>query len=174
MITAELSVAIAFVIFVVLVAWKGTKRITAGLDQRADAIRKQLDETQNLREEAQAALASYQRQQRDALVEATEIVAQAKVDAERLKTQAEVVLTATLKRREEQAVERIAQAEATALKDVRDQAIDLAIGVATKLIEDKMTKKVQNDLVKDASDDLMKKFHHYITYKKSLFKINCD
>jgi F-type H+-transporting ATPase subunit b len=87
-------------------------------------------------------------------------VAQAKVDAERLKTQAEVVLTATLKRREEQAVERIAQAEATALKDVRDQAIDLAIGVATKLIEDKMTKKVQNDLVKDASDDLMKKFHH--------------
>jgi F-type H+-transporting ATPase subunit b len=160
MITAELSVAIAFVIFVVLVAWKGTKRITVGLDQRADAIRKQLDETQNLREEAQAALASYQRQQRDALVEATEIVAQAKVDAERLKTQAEVVLTATLKRREEQAVERIAQAEATALKDVRDQAIDLAIGVATKLIEDKMTKKVQNDLVKDASDDLMKKFHH--------------
>jgi F-type H+-transporting ATPase subunit b len=160
MITAELSVAIAFVIFVVLVAWKGTKRITAGLDQRAEAIRKQLDETQNLREEAQAALASYQRQQRDALVEATEIVAQAKVDAERLKTQAEVVLTATLKRREEQAVERIAQAEATALKDVRDQAIDLAIGVATKLIEDKMTKKVQNDLVKDASDDLMKKFHH--------------
>ena len=160
MITADLSVAIAFVIFVVLVAWKGTKRITAGLDQRAEAIRKQLDETQNLREEAQAALASYQRQQRDALVEATEIVAQAKVDAERLKTQAEVVLTATLKRREEQAVERIAQAEATALKDVRDQAIDLAIGVATKLIEEKMTKKVQNDLVKDASDDLMKKFHH--------------
>ncbi len=160
MITADLSVAIAFVIFVVLVAWKGTKRITAGLDQRAEAIRKQLDETQNLREEAQAALASYQRQQRDALVEATEIVAQAKVDAERLKTQAEVMLTATLKRREEQAVERIAQAEATALKDVRDQAIDLAIGVATKLIEEKMTKKVQNDLVKDASDDLMKKFHH--------------
>ena len=160
MITAELSVAIAFVIFVVLVAWKGTKRITAGLDQRAEAIRKQLDETQNLREEAQAALASYQRQQRDALVEAAEIVAQAKVDVERLKTQAEVVLTATLKRREEQAVERIAQAEATALKDVRDQAIELAIGVAKKLIEDKMTKKVQNDLVKDASDDLVKKFHH--------------
>ena len=66
-ITPDISVAIAFVIFVVLVAWKGTKKLTAGLDQRADAIRKQLDETQNLREEAQAALASYQRQQRDAL-----------------------------------------------------------------------------------------------------------
>ena len=96
-ITPDISVAIAFVIFVVLVAWKGTKKITAGLDQRADAIRKQLDETQNLREEAQAALASYQRQQRDALAEADEIVAQAKADAERLKVQAENVLTATIK-----------------------------------------------------------------------------
>ena len=159
-ITPDISVAIAFVIFVVLVAWKGTKKITAGLDQRADAIRKQLDETQNLREEAQAALASYQRQQRDALAEADEIVAQAKADAERLKVQAENVLTATIKRREEQAVERIAQAEATAIKDVRDQAIELAIGVATKIITGKMTKTVQNELVKDASEDLMKKFQH--------------
>lgn len=159
-ITPDISVAIAFVIFVVLVAWKGTKKLTAGLDQRADAIRKQLDETQNLREEAQAALASYQRQQRDALAEADEIVAQAKADAERLKVQAETVLTATIKRREEQAVERIAQAEATAIKDVRDQAIELAIGVATKIITEKMTKTVQNELVKDASEDLMKKFQH--------------
>lgn len=159
-ITPDISVAIAFVIFVVLVAWKGTKKLTAGLDQRADAIRKQLDETQNLREEAQAALASYQRQQRDALAEADEIIAQAKVDAERLKVQAETVLTATIKRREEQAVERIAQAEATAIKDVRDQAIELAIGVATKIITEKMTKTVQNELVKDASEDLLKKFQH--------------
>ena len=159
-ITPDISVAIAFVIFVVLVAWKGTKKITAGLDQRADAIRKQLDETQNLREEAHAALASYQRQQRDALAAADEIVAQAKADAERLKVQAENVLTATIKRREEQAVERIAQAEATAIKDVRDQAIELAIGVATKMISEKMSKTVQNELVKDAAEDLMKKFQH--------------
>jgi len=159
-ITPDISVAIAFVIFVVLVAWKGTKKLTAGLDQRADAIRKQLDETQNLREEAQAALASYQRQQRDALAEADEIVAQAKADAERMKVQAENALTATIKRREEQAVERIAQAEATAIKDVRDQAIELAIGVATKIITEKMTKTVQNELVKDASEDLLKKFQH--------------
>ena len=159
-ITPDISVAIAFVIFIVLVAWKGTKKLTAGLDQRAEAIRKQLDETQNLREEAQAALASYQRQQRDALAEADDIVAQAKVDAERLKVQAEAVLTATIKRREEQAVERIAQAEATAIKDVRDQAIELAIGVATKIITEKMTKTVQNEIIKDASEDLLKKFQH--------------
>ena len=87
-ITPEISVAIAFVIFVALVLWKGTRRITDGLDKRAERIRNQLNETQNLREEAQAALASYQRQQRDALAEAEQIIAQAEAEAERLKEHA--------------------------------------------------------------------------------------
>ena len=155
-ITPEISVAIAFVIFVALVLWKGTRRITDGLDKRADRIRNQLNETQNLREEAQAALASYQRQQRDALTEAEQIIAQAEAEAERLKEHAEEVLAATIKRREEQAVQRIAQAEASAIQDVRDQAVELAIGVATKLIAEKINKSVQGSLIETATNDVIK------------------
>ena len=155
-ITPEISVAIAFVIFVALVLWKGTKRITDGLDKRAERIRNQLNETQNLREEAQAALASYQRQQRDALAEAEQIIAQAEAEAERLKEHAEEVLAATIKRREEQAVQRIAQAEASAIQDVRDQAVELAIGVATKLIAKKIDKSVQGSLIETATNDVIK------------------
>ena len=159
-ITPEMSVAIAFVIFIVLAIWKGTRKITEGLDKRAEGIRRQLDETQNLREEAQAALASYQRQQRDALAEAEQIVAQAEAEAERLKEQAEEVLTATIRRREEQAVQRIAQAEANAIQDVRNQAVELAIGVATRLIAKNMTEKVQGELISNASNDVIKKLRH--------------
>ena len=155
-ISPEISVAIAFVIFVALVLWKGTRRITDGLDKRADRIRNQLNETQNLREEAQAALASYQRQQRDALAEAEQIIAQAEAEAERLKEHAEEVLAATIKRREEQAVQRIAQAEASAVQDVRDQAVELAIGVATKLIAEKIDKSVQGSLIETATNDVIK------------------
>ena len=155
-ISPEISVAIAFVIFVALVLWKGTRRITDGLDKRAERIRNQLNETQNLREEAQAALASYQRQQRDALAEAEQIIAQAEAEAERLKEHAEEVLAATIKRREEQAVQRIAQAEASAIQDVRDQAVELAIGVATKLIAEKIDKSVQGSLIETATNDVIK------------------
>ena len=35
-ITPEISVAIAFAIFVILVLWKGTRKITEGLDKRAE------------------------------------------------------------------------------------------------------------------------------------------
>ena len=155
-ITPEISVAIAFAIFVILVLWKGTRKITEGLDKRAERIRSQLDETQNLREEAQAALASYQRQQRDALAEAEQIIAQAEAEAERLKEQAEGLMAATIKRREEQAVQRIAQAEASAVQDDRDQDVELANGDATKFIAEKMDKSVQGSLIEASTNDVIK------------------
>jgi F-type H+-transporting ATPase subunit b len=151
------AVAIAFVIFVVLVLWKGMSKITVGLDKRADEIRAQLDEAQQLREEAQAALAGYQRKQRDALAEAEEIIAHAKEEAERMKTDATAALMATLKRREDQAVDRIAQAEAKALQDVRDQAVELAIAATGTLIGDSMTPDVQGRLISDATGELSTK-----------------
>ena len=155
--TPELAVGIAFVIFVVLVLWKGMAKITVGLDKRSAEISQLLDEAQNLREEAQSALAGYQRQQRDALAAAEEIIARAKDEAERMKIDVEAALAATLKRREEQAVDRIAQAEAKAIQDVRDQAVDLTIAVTTKLIGDNMSADVQGRLIGDAAGELVGK-----------------
>ena len=155
--TPELAVAVAFVIFVVLVLWKGMAKITVGLDKRADQIRAQLDEAQKLREEAQATLAGYQRQQRDALAEAEEIISHAKEEAERMKVDAAATLATTLKRREEQAVDRISQAEAKALQDVRNQAVDLAIAATGTLIGESMTSDVQGRLIGDATGELSTK-----------------
>ena len=155
--TPELAVGIAFVIFVALVLWKGMAKITVGLDKRSEEISQLLDEAQNLREEAQSALAGYQRQQRDALAAAEEIIARAKDEAERMKIDVEAALAATLKRREEQAVDRIAQAEAKAIQDVRDQAVDLTIAVTTKLIGDNMSTDVQGRLIGDAAGELVGK-----------------
>ena len=60
-------VMIAFVIFVGALARPISGAITAGLDKRADKIHAELEEAEKLREEAQDLLASYQRQQRDAV-----------------------------------------------------------------------------------------------------------
>ncbi|MBM85050.1 MAG: F0F1 ATP synthase subunit B [Rhodospirillaceae bacterium] len=150
-------VAIAFIIFVALMLWKGMSKITEGLDKRANEIRRQLDEAQKLREEAQAALAGYQRQQRDALTEAEEIIAHAQEEAERMRSEAETTLAATLKRREEQAMDRIGQAEAKAVRDVRDQAVDIAIEVSARLITDNMSTEVQNSTIEDVTDNLANK-----------------
>src|SRR6202158_2692150 len=79
----EFWVAIAFVIAVGLVLWKSAPMIAKSLDERAARIKAELDEAQRLREDAERALADYQRRQRDALKDAEGIIAQAKAEAER-------------------------------------------------------------------------------------------
>ncbi len=152
--TAELAVAIAFVIFAILVIWKGVAKITVSLDKRGAEIRRKLEDAQQLREEAQLLLAQNQRKQRDAQSEAEEIVARARDEAERLKADAAEKIAETIKRREDQAVARIAQAEARALQDVRDEVVDLAIDATSRLITENMTAATQNRLIGEAARDL--------------------
>ena len=133
--SAEFWVAIAFLLLVsVLVYFGAPNAIGAALDDRSARIRAQLDEARRLREEAQAALAEAKRRQRDAQREAEEMLKTAREEATALAAQAEANLAAALKRREAQAHERIAQAEAAAVKMLRDQAVDLAIAAAARVL----------------------------------------
>jgi F-type H+-transporting ATPase subunit b len=92
--------------------------------------------------------------QRDAAAEAAEIISNAQEEAQRLQTAADENLTQTLKRREEAALEKIAAAEARALQDVRDRAVDIAISATEKVVSGAMTDNVQQSITRAAIDDL--------------------
>ncbi|MBB4285673.1 F0F1 ATP synthase subunit B [Roseospira goensis] len=151
---AETWVLAAFLIVVGFVWWKTQGKVTGALDGRADRIRSKLDEARTLREEAQALLAEYEQKHKDALKTADEIVEHARVEAERLRTQAAADLEATIARRETQAEERIAQAEAQAVREVRAQMVDVAVAAAERLIAERMDERRQADLVDAAIRDL--------------------
>ena len=147
-------VAIGFVLFIVIAGRPIMAKITSALDNRADEIRAKIEEAKSLREEAQTLLASYQRMQRDAAAEAAEIISNAQEEAQRLQTAADENLTQTLKRREEAALEKIAAAEARALQDVRDRAVDITISATEKVVSGAMTDNVQQSITRAAIDDL--------------------
>jgi F-type H+-transporting ATPase subunit b len=118
------------------VAWGPlSAALTSGLDARAARIKKDLDEAANLRAQAEKLLAEYQAKHKEAMAQADAIVAQAKEEAARLAAKAEADLAGALKRREDMALQRIAQAEAQATADVRTAAVDLAIAATAKLLE---------------------------------------
>ncbi|PKU23758.1 hypothetical protein [Telmatospirillum siberiense] len=156
---AETWVAITWLIVVVLVARPVFRAITAALDLRREKIRARLEEAERLRTEAQEMLATYQKKQRDALKEAEAIIGQAKAEAERLAAQAEANLDELLRRREQQAVERIIQAEAEALREVRNKAVDIAIGATRKLIADNLSSDQASALIDQAIKDLPNRLH---------------
>jgi F-type H+-transporting ATPase subunit b len=118
-----------------------------------------LDEAEKLREDAQSLLAEYQRKQHAAAEEAEGIVAQAKVESKRIHEQAEADLEQALKRREQQALERIAQAEAEALTAVRNQAVDLALAASRRLLADNLDEARAARLVDEAIKVLPDKLH---------------
>lgn len=158
MFDAAFWVAMSFVALMGLMIYKKVPGlITASLDKRADAIRKELDEARALREEAQTLLASYQRKQRDAVAEAGEIIEHANQEAERLTAETDAQLADTLERRTQMAVDKIAQAEADAVNEVRGISVDVAISAATNVIRDQMDDARANDQVDKSVAELRAK-----------------
>lgn len=151
--------AVAFVVFIALVLKLAGKGILSGLDDRGRRIAAELEQAQKLREDAQAALAQFQRKQRDALKEAEDIVAQAREEAERIRVQAAKDLEVALKRREQQAIDKVAQAEAAALQQVRDLAVDIAVQATEKLLVENIDDSRNAVLVSGAIKDLSAKLH---------------
>lgn len=147
-------IAVAFVLFTALVAKKAWVSATTALDARAEEIKTKLDEAKQLREEAQAAKANYQRLQRDAVKEAEDILAHAKDEAQRMRADGEKKLEAALARREQLAVEKIQAAEANALQEVRSQMVDLAVAATRQLIEHNLDDSARKRLVGEAIEDI--------------------
>lgn len=153
-------VAVAFVLFVVLLGVLGVHKLLAGmLDQRADRIRSELDEARRLREEAQATFADFERQSREVAGLADEIVAHAKAEAERAAETAKADLAESIERRLKAADEQIALAEANAVKEVKDKAVAVAIAAATEVLTSRIGASEDEVLVQSAIKDVGAKLH---------------
>ena len=152
-------VAVGLIVILAIIVRYGLGPILAGLDKRGEKIRSELDEAQKLREEAQHLLAEYKRKQRDALKEAEDIVEHAKAESKRLREQGEKDLAEALERRERLAMEKIAQAEARALGEVRNQAVEVAIATAGRLIADNLDDSRQNALTEQSIKDVTAKLN---------------
>jgi F-type H+-transporting ATPase subunit b len=141
-------VAIAFMIFLGVLAWLGVHRkLTDALDRRRARIKDELDEAVRLKDEARALLADYQRKQQEAEREAQTILAGAKAEAARLATEASSKMKDFIARRTGLAETRIAQAEAQALADVRSAAADAAVAAAGTILSGSTDSDLGNSYV---------------------------
>ncbi len=157
---AETWVAIAFFVFIALLAYLGVHRqIIAALDNRSAKIKAELDEAGRLKDEAVALLAQYQRKRQEAEGEAQSIIADAKAEAERLAAEAKVKAEEFVARRTKMAEAKIAQAEAQAVADVQAAAADAAVAAAEKILAAQAKGPLANELVAKGVEDVRKKLN---------------
>jgi F-type H+-transporting ATPase subunit b len=153
-------VLVAFLAFLaLLIYYRVPAAVTKALDDRADGIRRELDEARKLREEAQALLSDYQRKAREAEREAQSIIEQAKREAEALAADSRKALVESLDRRSKIAEEKIARAEAQALGEVRSTAVETALAAAQEILKSRAGGSTGETLVSQSIGDLRGKLN---------------
>lgn len=139
---ATIWALISLVIFIGIAVYMGVhKTVAKMLDDRIQQIDNDLKEAETLRAEAKALLEDYARRRADAEKEAQGIVTAAREEAFRLTSEAKVQLDAMVARREKAVAEKIAQAEAQAIAEVRARSADLAVEAARVLLAQQAASK---------------------------------
>ncbi len=151
----EFWVAVGFVLVLAILVWQGAPKMVAKmLDQRAASIAAELAEARRLREEAAGLLADYKAKAVGAEREAETILAEARAEAARFAEVSRADLSAQITRRAQAAQDKIAQAEAAAMSEIRALAADAAVAAAEKLIAARMDEKRAGDLIAGSIKDL--------------------
>ncbi|MCE2575700.1 F0F1 ATP synthase subunit B [Komagataeibacter sp. FNDCR2] len=146
--------AVAFVLFFVLFGRSLWKPLVSALDGRAERIRAELDEAARLRREAEQMLEDATRDREAALAEAKELVEhslrEAAIIADQARRNAEEIAT----RREQMAKDRIASAERSALREVREMAIEIAIQATQETLAASLAADVDGKIIDKSIGDL--------------------
>lgn len=156
----EFIVLLSFLLFVAILIWqKVPAKIGALLDARATQIKADLDQARALREEAKVLLASYEQKQKEVLAQSERIIASAKEEAQIAATQAKEDLKASIARRLAAAVEQISAAEASAVRQVRESAISVAVAAAGDVLANQSTAATASSSIDAAIAQVEAKLH---------------
>jgi F-type H+-transporting ATPase subunit b len=156
----NIVVAIGFVIFVGILVYFGVPgMLTRALDARAVRIKAELAEARALRDEAQTLLASYERRQKEVKAQAEDIVTAARAEAQNAAEAAKEDIRNSVARRLKTATEQIAAAEQSAIRQIKDQAVTVAVAAAGDVLRESMKAADANRLIDTAISEVGDKLH---------------
>lgn len=151
-------VAIAFVIFIALVWRKGSKAITGILDSRSLLIENELKEAKSLKEEALEELRKSLQSQKNISNEAEQIIKDAQDAAKKIRDDANVSCSEIIKRREEQAKQKIMALETEAVNNIKKITGSIIIESSKVFIESNLDKKENNNIISKSSNQIKSSF----------------
>ena len=149
-------VLISFVIFTIVAYKYGRATVLAKLDGKIDSIRTELTEAERLRVDAQELLAEYQRKHKDAMSESAKIIAEAKKNAEEIKSKSENDLKALMERREAQLQDKLNRIEDNAMQEIQSYTAQIAVSAARNIIEKNMNTSADKAIISNIMNDVPK------------------
>jgi F-type H+-transporting ATPase subunit b len=141
---------LTFLVLLGLLAKFAWRPLLAALDSRQNAIRKSLDDAHQARQELERLNQESANILNRARVDADQIIGSSRADAERLREEmrqkARLEADGIVKNAERQ----IQLETARALQQIRTEAVDLSVMIASKLIQRNLTKEDNERLIEEA------------------------
>ena len=150
-------VLIAFILFFILVGKKLWSALTTNLDQRKKMIENELNEAKKLREEAQAELNASLKKQKEINKQVLDIINDAKSTAKQIEADALKKSDIIIKRKEEQAKQKINNAQIEAINNIKNISAELSVKSAKIYIQNELDSKIQKALYSDSKQKLKEK-----------------
>jgi len=147
-------VAIAFVIFIALIWKKASKAITSILDDRSILIVNELNEAKTLKEEALEELRKSLQTQKQVSEEAENIINEAKETARKIQEEAYIKSSDLIKRKEEQAKQKINALETDAIKNIKKITGNVVIESSKIYIQSNIDNKENANLITKSSKEI--------------------
>ena len=139
-----------FVLVLVVLGKFAWGPILGMLKEREDFIRKSLHDAKHDREQAEARLKEYTSQLQAARAEAASLVENARRDADRLREELRAGAKAEADTILKNAEKQIQMQRDRALAQIRTEAVDLSVAIASKLIGRNLTKADNERIIEDA------------------------
>ena len=140
-INATFWVAISFVIFLgLLIYFKIPRKIIASLNDSILNIKTQIDDAENLKEEAKIILSENEKRLSNSKKEMKNMLSKANEEAEKNMLKANDEFHKQMENRKKNAEEKIKQMKNQALKDIKNASVKIAIESVEKLIKSSMDK----------------------------------
>ncbi len=144
---ATFWVAISFLIFFgVLFYFKIPQKVIDLLDKMIVDIKNEIDESEKLRSESKSLLDNSQKKLDAANMESKKIIEQAKKDSERLVIEMNDKFHTSAEMKKNLAKTKIAQMKESALKDIKNTSVKLAINSVQKIITKSVDKNKLDNL----------------------------
>jgi F-type H+-transporting ATPase subunit b len=140
---------VTFLVLLWLLAKYAWRPLLSALERRQETIRKSLDDAQQAKQELEQLNVESRKILAEARVQADSILSQTRSDASRLrdelKQKAQAEAAGIIKNAERQ----IEMETARALQQIRNEAVDLSITIASKLLERNVTKEDNERLIEE-------------------------
>ena len=161
-IDATFWVAISFLIFVILLIYfKIPSKVKNILDENINQIKKQVDESEKLKEEAKRQLAEYEKRIGDSKSQVNKMIKEANDQAEKNIIKSNEVFHKLIEIRKKNTEEKIKQLKNQAIKDIKNASVKIAFESIEKLLLNSLDKskldKIYSQSIEETKLALQKK-----------------